>query len=84
MNASGHKMHDALDIGEQNKPEHGKTLCLANFCQQKYKCMIIYAITLVSFIELLYLIFQNNGGDSSNRIIEWMSKFVNRTNNIMK
>jgi hypothetical protein len=77
---SGHKTGDAPD--EQNKTENERPHCLLNYFQEKHRCMIIYAITFITIVELIYLCLQNGG--STDKVMELMSKYLNRTNKYMK
>lgn len=85
MAASGHKTHDARDGEGENKSENDRRRsdCIFNYFQEKHKCMIIYAVTFITLVELIYLLLQNGGG-SSEKLIELMSKYLNRTNKYMK
>lgn len=50
--------------------------------QRKYKCFIIYAISIVSMIELVMLLF-NSDQSSSKNIMDVLARYVNRTQNVI-
>ena len=50
--------------------------------QRKYKCFIIYAISIISMIELFLLVF-NSDNSSSKGIADILTRYVNRTQQIM-
>jgi hypothetical protein len=60
--------------------------CLPNLTpeliQRKYKCLILYAISIVSIIELVMLLF-NSDQSSSKSIMDVLGRYVNRTQNVI-
>lgn len=50
--------------------------------QRKYKCFIIYAISIVSIIELILLMLNNESG-SSRSVMDVLTRYVNRTQTMM-
>lgn len=50
--------------------------------QRKYKCLIIYAISFISIIELILLMF-NSESSSSKSFMDVLARYVNRTQTMM-
>jgi len=50
--------------------------------QRKYKCFIIYAISIISIIELILLMFSNDNS-SSKSVLDVLARYVNRTQTMM-
>lgn len=66
--------------------EDGQESCTSflspELLQRKYKCFIIYAISIISIIELILLMFSNENSSSKN-IMDVLARYVNRTQSIM-
>lgn len=50
--------------------------------QRKYKCLIIYAISFISIVELILLMF-NSENSSSKSVMDVLARYVNRTQTMM-
>lgn len=60
-------------------------MAMPELFQRKYKCFIIYIISLISLIELILIVFNSEGGSghSSSKILDVLSRFVNRTHTVL-
>ena len=59
-----------------------ETSCLADFLQKKYKCLIIYAFSIIAVVEL-FMILYNGENSTSGSIMDVMSRYLNRTQTLM-
>jgi hypothetical protein len=76
--AQGQKVQDQAATDQ----ESCSILPSPELIQRKYKCFIIYAISIVSIIELILIMFNNESG-SSKSVLDVLTRYVNRTHTMM-
>jgi len=82
----GHTATKSRGQKVQDRTEESQGSCTAilspELIQRKYKCFIIYAISFISIIELILLMF-NSENSSSKNVVDVLARYVNRTQAMM-
>ena len=55
--------------------------CISNFLSKKYKCVIIWLISIISVSEMMYLLIQKSSDTSIDNVIQ---RFLNITEMLNK
>ena len=66
----------AIDINDISDDK-----CISSFLSKKYKCVIIWLISIISVSEMIYLLLQKSSDSSVDNVIQ---RFLNITEMINK
>ena len=63
-------------IFHEERTKNNNDSCLTRFMRKKYKCIIIWLISIISMSQFLYLLIQS---DYDNVVLKLLDIFLNRT-----
>ena len=73
--------NNAMKIVEDGELGLGDEKCVSTFLTRKYKCLIIWCISIISVTEMIYLLLQKTSDASVDNVIQ---RFLNITEMLNK